>query len=341
MVVSRILATRRDPPPQLIFLEDGQLLDTLAVNQGQQQGFGRLRLEFRSQVPCKASADQQASLLATFCTMDGPTLAVSICGDVLDRTSAQALEVSLGPGLQCMSAVHWHCLMVLDGLKAAADASVRENELAPAEFLYEQVVETIESWKCSPSWQASDCRRPLLYLLMNTQLTKAYFHMKTQDRSGFIRTVFEILDLTGGSHRAGPLGSCVFHLHMLAATMIASWSTVVPAFPSTSITECIAHLSSLNYAQQRHDIAILKRCTDQNKPFEPTDLPAAFCSFYAMRDPMLCFGKRLTNPDHIFGGLDLVQLRKIDKETRGSINKVEADRGWRITPFEDYDLADN
>jgi len=56
---------------------------------------------------------------------------------------------------------------------------------------------------------------------------------------------------------------------------------------------------------------------------------------------MLCFGKRLTNPDHIFGGLDLVQLRKIDKETRGSINKVEADRGWRITPFEDYDLADN
>ena len=60
-----------------------------------------------------------------------------------------------------------------------------------------------------------------------------------------------------------------------------------------------------------------------------------------MPDPMLCFGERLTKPDHIFGGLDLVQLRKIDKETRGSINKVEADRGWRITPFEDYDLADN
>jgi hypothetical protein len=86
----------------------------------------------------------------------------------------------------------------------------------------------------------------------------------------------------------------------------------------------------------------LKKCADQSKKFAPEDLPAASCSFFAKESLNIPFsGKRVQKPDHIVGLLDVLQLRRIDTEKREQINKLQAERGWAITRFEDYDEADS
>jgi hypothetical protein len=81
----------------------------------------------------------------------------------------------------------------------------------------------------------------------------------------------------------------------------------------------------------------LKDCANQNKIFEPKDLPAGSCSFFATTSPFCGFGKPVALPDHIIGFVDVLELRKIDRRQREQINELQAERGWRITRFEDYD----
>jgi hypothetical protein len=123
--------------------------------------------------------------------------------------------------------------------------------------------------------------------------------------------------------------------------IVAPLEVSLPPLPRITIAECIARLSIYESYYQAHDIAILKKCANQNKIFEPKDLPATSCSFFAMSSLMCGFGKPLSLPDHIIGFFDVLELRKIDKEQREQINKLQAERGWRITRFEDYDEADS
>ena len=60
-----------------------------------------------------------------------------------------------------------------------------------------------------------------------------------------------------------------------------------------------------------------------------------------MESVIPCPTERVKKPDHIIGLLDVLQLRRIDKQKRDHINKLQAERGWNITRFEDYDEADS
>jgi hypothetical protein len=134
----------------------------------------------------------------------------------------------------------------------------------------------------------------------------------------------------------GPMSSCIFHLHMLAVAVAPSEESL-PPLPRITIAECIARLSVYTSPYQPHDIAILKNCAEQNKILEPSDLPAASCSFFATTSPSCGFGKPTALPDHIIGFVDVLELRKIDRRQREQINELQAERGWSITRFEDYD----
>jgi hypothetical protein len=131
----------------------------------------------------------------------------------------------------------------------------------------------------------------------------------------------------------------MFHQHMLAATVSPSEKSL-PPFPHVTIAECIERLSRYGTYDQDHDVAILKMCADQKKIFTPEDLTVASCSFFATRTCVGFHRSPFSIPDHIMGYVDVIQLRNLGKETKELINKLEAERGWTITRFEDYDKVD-
>jgi len=132
--------------------------------------------------------------------------------------------------------------------------------------------------------------------------------------------------------------SRIFHALLLwAVTSDTSSGTL----PDVTIAECIAHLTVPGGDNhQLHDAAILQKCPDHNKKFECKDLPVKSCSVYAL--PPNCVnirkvGAGIVTPDNIVGWLDTQMLHDTSHETREEINRKQAERGWEVTRFEDYD----
>jgi len=343
-IVSMPLINRLQQAPILVLHGGGLYLDRLIEENGQQNYPDHMKIKFCRHRYSQSSRELQASLLAPLSILKRPGLLVTLSGDILDHASARDFECSMDVHAAFFSTINWHVLKAVDDIRGAADASAQAGESTVAARMYETVTKALKGILANPAWQAPDIASAVLTSLLNTLLTMSSLYMKAKDQTNFAQTVASILCLVGPSPEReedrGPMSSCIFHLHMLAMT-VAPFEVSLPPLPRITIAECIARLSIYESYYQAHDIAILKKCADQNKIFEPNDLPAASCSFFAMSNLMCGFGKPLSLPDHIIGFFDVLELRKIDKEQREQINKLQAERGWRITRFEDYDEADS
>jgi len=332
--------------PKLVLQTSDLVSDTFLDEEGRQLDIHYMRIELCSHRYAKATRGLQRSLLAPLRPLGRPGLLVSICGDVSDSSSARDLEISIGSSLVCASAVAWHIIGALDGIRAAADTSAQAGELSIAADMYEKATIAMRDyWSTSASWLPA-IQPVLLNLLANTELTKAYLYWKAREAVMFVRTVSELLEMAGFfksvAYQEDILQSPgMFHLTLLAVVVSPS-AALRPPFPSITIERCIACLSAPYSTYRSHDAAILKQCVDQSKKFAPEDLPAASCSFFAKESLNIPFsGERVQKPDHIIGLLDVLQLRRIDTEKREQVNKLQAERGWTITRFEDYDEADS
>lgn len=222
-------------------------------------------------------------------------------------------------------------------LKTVADASSRRGEIAIALHLYDWIIAALKSRNHSlPSQHEPNFQQKFYQVLLDTLITKAYLQVKSAATTGFCQTVSTIVETMRDAHLSDRQIPCVFHLNLLAVVVTSAFS---PPLPSFTIAKCIARL---RHAQgnplERHDAAMLERCPDRNKIFTPDDIPITTSSFHS-RKRAVQVGKPVKSPDHIKGWLDLQQLRNADKVTRERINKLQAERGWRITPFESYDAA--
>jgi hypothetical protein len=340
LVVSMPLINRLQQAPILVLYGAGLYLDRLAEDNGQQNYPDHLELKFYTNRYSQTSQGLQASLLAPFFSLKRPGLLVTLSGDVLDHASARDFESSMDLHAAFFSAINWQVLKAVDGIRALANASAQAGEFTIAAHMYETVTRALEGVLCNPVWRAADIAPAVLTSLLNTLLTKSSLYMKAKDQAKFVQTVASIVKLVGKAPERkadrGPMSSCIFHLHVLAVAL-APWEESLPPLPQITIAECIARLSVYTSPYQPHDIAILKNCAEQNKILEPSDLPAASCSFFATTSPLCGFGKPTALPDHIIGFVDVLELRKIDRRQREQINELQAERGWSITRFEDYD----
>ena len=338
LAMSLPLVYRVEHAPMLVLDGDGLYLDRLIDTDGRKNNSDRMKIKFCSHRYSRPSRKLQASLLAPFCTMKRPGLLVILSGDVLDQASARDLEISMRLNVACFSAMNWHILEALGRLKAAADTLARAGELTIAEYMYKSVKEALERARHSPLWLGPEITTFVLELLFDTLLTTSSLYMKAKDQTEFARTIASILELTGvtADEDSNPVTSRIFHLHMLAVAVAPSEETL-PPFPEITVAECIARLSTYESDHQFHDLAILKSSANHSKIFhQPEDLPTPSCSFFAVSGRVCPFGERITLPDHIVDFLDVLQLRTIGKEQRTRINKLQTERGWGVTRFEDH-----
>ena len=339
------LVSSLEQAPKLVLEKSDLVSDKFLDEEGRQLSTHYMRIEFCSHSYSNATCGLQRSLLASLRSLGCPGLLVSICGDVLDSSSVRDQENSIGSSLICDSAVVWHTIGALDGFKAAADTSAHAGELSIAAFMYESVTKAMINYRKISASQMPAVRPVLLKLLADTELAKAYLYLRAQDAVMFVRPMSSLLEMSGFfkgyAHQEDILLSPgIFHLTLLAVVVSPS-ASLRPPFPTISIARCVACLSATHTELGSYDIAILKQCADQSKNFAPEDLPAASCSFFAMEWDMRCPSKRVEKPDHIIGFLDVLQLRRIDKQKREHINKLQAELGWNITRFEDYDEANS
>jgi hypothetical protein len=341
-IASLTLASRLRFAPKLIINDNNVLVDCLVNEEGKTLSPDHMKIEFRSHRFYKKSCGLQASFLDPLCTLARPGLLVSISGNVLDPTLARDLEVSKATNLACVSAISWQFLRILHCIKASADVSAQAGELVIAASLYGKIVRVFEALRHNPLWQAPEIKIPFIPLWIDTLLTQTNMYKHAKDPTSFARTVAHILRLIGPSADGDrrPVASCIFHKHMLATILLPSEKSL-PPFPSVTIAGCIDRLSVTKSRQQAHDVAILKKCADQNKIFTPEDLPVAACSFFVKKGRMACFARPISKPDRIVGYVDALQLRNLDKATRERINELQRERGWGITRFEDYDEVDS
>jgi hypothetical protein len=340
-IASFPLASSLKQAPKLVIDGSGQITDTFLDGEGRQLNTRYMRIEFCSHRFSNATYGLQRSLLAALRPLGRPGLLVSICGDISDSSSVRDLENSIGSSLVCNSAVLWHIIETLDGIRAAADTSAQAGELSIAAYIYEDATKVMRHFcETSASWMAA-VRPVLLDLLAYTEFTKAFLYWKAHDAVMFVRTISSILETVGffkGRARQEDIlqSPRLFHLTLLAVVVSPS-AHLRPPFPPITIARCVARLSAAHSEYRSHDTAILKQCADQSKNFAPEDLPAASCSFFAMESAIPCLTERVKKPDHIIGFLDVLQLRRISTQKREQINRLQAERGWPITRFEDYD----
>lgn len=236
--------------------------------------------------------------------------------------------------LLCTSAINWHLLGICDGIQGTVDHSMVEDEPTIAAHIYREVLKIADSRKRTRSWLSRDIRRALFNFRLNMAHGKVFMQWIMQDPNKFAEAVFGVLEVFGQRNGTSQANSHIFHLHMLAVAVSPSEASL-PPFPRITIAECIARLPASQRELRWHDVAILKKCADQNKIFSPDDLPVASCSFFATGVYMTGFGELVEKPDHINGFLDLSLLRNLDDGTKKQITKLQVERGWHITRFED------
>lgn len=339
------LCSRVQDVPHLLLNDVDSILDRSVDEEGLQLNADHMRVEFCNPRYSRATRELQNSLLAPLRSLGRPGMLLSICGDVVDSPSVRDLETSVGSNLVCNSALSWHIIGALDGVRAAADTSAQAGELAVAVYLYEKAVKLTGEYGKVSILRIPQVHLVLLKLLANTELTMAYLYLKAKNAVRFAEVVTNILGMMRlcvgvADQDDNPEAPGMFHLHMLAVVVSPS-EALRPPLPPITIAECIARLSITESDYRSHDVAILRQCPNQDKNFAPEDLPVDSCSFFATDSPVRCIGKRVRKPDHIVGLLDVLQLRRIDTEKREQINKLQAERGWAITRFEDYDEADS
>lgn len=339
------LASLLEQAPKLVLEKSDLVFDTFLDEEGRQLNTHYMRIELRSHRYSNATCGLQRSLLALLRPLGCPGLLVSICGDISDSSSVRVLENSIGSSLVCDSAVIWRMIGSLDAARAAADNVAQAGQLSLAARMYELATKAMRAY-CKTSASRTPAVWPvLLELLADTELTKAYLYWKVHDAAMFVRTVSSLVEMAvffkEGARQEDILQSPrMFHLTLLAVVVSPS-ASLRPPLPPITIARCVACLSATHTEHGSHDTAILKRCADQSKNFAPEDLPAASCSYSAMECAIPCHTERVQKPDHIIGLLDVLQLRRIDKQKREHINKLQAERGWTITRFEDYDEVDS
>ena len=343
-IASRILASRYKVEPKLLIRDDDSPDDRLEFRANTKLSPDHMAIEFRSHRYLKTSCELQAPLLVPLCTLLRPGLLVSICGDVLDHTLTHKIEVSTDSSLACVSALNWNWVEGFAGIKATADISALVGEFAVAAKLCGQIVEELRHFTLDSWTRRSETNLALYSLLVNTLLTKTNLHRQERNFTGFAQTVARLLHVVGAaSHEdRGPVASTIFHQHMLAI-LVSPMEESLPAFPQVTIAECIERLSvkELIIDHQAHDVSMLRTYADPENFFTPEDLPVASCSFFAETSNIFCFGQPVSKPDRIVGYLDVIQLRALEKRTKEHINKLQRERGWGITRFEDFDEVDS
>jgi hypothetical protein len=340
LFASLFLSDRFRRAPLLILRSGGELVDRFHDSQGRQRSLDHLRLEFYKHRYRKVTCELQGSLLASLRLLDCPSLLVAIRGEVLDPNLTRDLEFSMGTNLACGTAVPWHCLEVWDRIQATVGTSMVENEPTIAAHIYGEILKTVESCRRTRSWRLYDISRALFEMRLFMRYGKVCIQRTMQKSVEFAKAVSDLLELYGqaaGTHRSNPY---MLHLHILAVA-VAPLEPSLPPFPHLTIAECIARLSIIRHRYQLHDVKILKACADQNKIFTPDDLPAASYSFFAKTFIGKGFGKLIQKPGHIRGFLDFHLLRGLDKGKKEQINKLQAERGWSVTRFDDCGEEDS
>ena len=215
-----------------------------------------------------------------------------------------------------------------------------DDEPDHAAHIFGEVSARAERCKRIHSWHSHDIRRALSRFRWAMAHGRIFAYWSMQDPVGFAKAVSDLLKAVGQYVSNSEASTNLFHLHMLAKVLSPSEASL-PPFPQITVAECIQRLPISRFDSRRYDVAILKRCADQDKIFTPDDLPASSCSFSAKRVTGPGFDLLVKTPDHMSGFLDLHQLRDLDKGKKEQINKLQVERGLSITRFEDYNETDS
>lgn len=108
--MTRRQALRINGGPYLLLYGNNSLLEGPVNNTAHQRGLDHLRLDLCSQHFRKSSHELQRRLISPFRKVVIPNVLVRICGDLLDRNSANNLEIEMGPSLFCANALKWRLL---------------------------------------------------------------------------------------------------------------------------------------------------------------------------------------------------------------------------------------
>lgn len=339
--IHRKMAHCEAQTPMLVLCQNGSLIDRHVDKDGSVLLPHFLGVEFGSHRFHKATTEFQSSIISRLRSVSTPGLVVEVCGSMIKTPSlgesSSSPDSSPISSLVCSPALVWRMFLDFDSLKTLTDTLAQNGEIQLALDTLEDISCTmLIRFGCRMQGLPQDMRGPFLQLSVDTALTLAYLRLTVEDSfgsSGKLETL-DLLDNTNRNQVPRLEASYSFHVRLLLPVTSQSYLGYPPGM---TIANCIAELTLPgSNSHQLHDAAILDKLPDHNKLFIPQDLPAASCSVFTL--PPNCINlRKVSLGDNIVGYLDTNMLRETSNEMREKINKLQVERGWQVTRFEDYD----
>lgn len=322
---------------------DGSIYDRYNDEEGNPLNPAYLRLVFGGRLSRKVSPELHNALLSYSRNWYGFNTRVRIVGYAGNTSELHRLRENMNSSLICRHALLWNFFRGFEDIKIAIDESAELSEFRHATCAYGIIFDLSRFFMrwLEPRHPSSEILSAFRQLAFDVALTKARLELKNANSPAFVKTVTNMSFLPEMRHQQPPSAFLphVAHVQMLAAVASKGFLRL----PSLSIDQVIASLQQPGSdIYQLRDAAILKSCPDLSKVFAWDDWPNASCSFHDLSFKPVDLRKLDRNtmvPNHIVGLLDLKMLRETDQHTREEINRLQAERGWKITPFESYDAA--
>lgn len=322
---------------------NGMLVETSTPPNARRSKAACLYLTFNGNPHCKAPLKLQSALISHFHDVCGFDVRSNVRGCLRNNAEVNKIEKSMSTGLLCGTAVLWCYFQAYERLKDEADAFLAFHELGIASSLYCRIFyETKYLLSRAEVWEVpDDVSCALFRLLCDTLVTEAHSHLKGPWKLHFESDCADVMNWWDLREKKGlSVGPRELFLHLIHLDIlrVACLPRVGRYYDLKTIGHCAHYLRCMeDDGFRHHDAQLLESCPDQSKPYGYGDLSIESCSFAVL--PPRCINLRkcdqdLRTPANIIGLLDLETLRKTNQTTRAEINRIQAEQGWRITPFD-------
>ena len=206
--------------PMLVLGQNNFILDSYFDEDDRPLHPHYLRLDLGNNGFRTATAESQYAIISRFRSMYSSSLHVETCGHVIQSPELREFRMAARPGLMCTSSLEWRAFWDLDSLKELADSLTHDNELELADLILDQLWRRIRN--VFPLQPPYEIRRPIQQLLLDTILTVAYLHLKTNDIPPFASALLDRAYAKGSAVRTlfpGLVVSSMFHVILLSAVV--------------------------------------------------------------------------------------------------------------------------